>query len=47
MYDKLVVKVNNIDTSAFIIKKTEYQTDIAEPEKNPDVTDFVKKLSLN
>ena len=43
MHDKLVVKVNNIDTSTFVLK-TKYQTDKAELEKKiPDVTDFVKK----
>ena len=29
VYDKLVVKVNNIDTSEFVLK-TKYQTDKAE-----------------
>ena len=32
-YDKLVAKVNNIDTSAFALK-TKYQTDKAEFKKN-------------
>ena len=32
VYDKLVAKVNNIDTSAFVLK-TKYQTDKAELEK--------------
>ena len=42
VYDKLVAKVNNIDTSAFVLK-TNYQTDKTElVEKIPDVTDFVK-----
>ena len=46
MYDKLVAKVNNIDTSDFVLK-TKYQTDKAELEKKiPDVTDFVKKTKL-
>ena len=45
-YDKLVAKVNNIDTSDFILK-TKYQTDKAEQEKKiPNVTDFVKKTKL-
>ena len=43
VYDKLVSKVNNIDTSGFVLK-TKYQTDKAELEnKIPDVTDLVKK----
>ena len=43
MYDKLAAKVNNIDTSDFVLK-TKYQTDKAKWEKKiPDVTDFVKK----
>ena len=43
VYDKLVAKVNNIDTSGFVLK-TKYQTDKAELEnKIPDVTDLVKK----
>ena len=48
MYHKLAAKVNNIDTSAFVLK-TKYQTDKTELEKEiPDVTDFVKKKnSLN
>ena len=46
VYNKLAAKVNNIDTSAFVLK-TIYQTDQAELEKKiPDVTDFVKKTKL-
>ena len=46
VYDKLVAKVNNIDTSDFVLK-TKYQTDKTELEKKiPDVTDFVKKTRL-
>ena len=42
MYDKLPGKVNNIDTSTFILK-TKYQTGETELEKKiPNVTDFVK-----
>ena len=42
-YDKLVAKVNNIDTSDFVLK-TKYQTDKTELEKKiPDVSDGVKK----
>ena len=47
MYDKLAAKVNNIDTSQFVLK-TKYQTDKTELQKKiPDVTDFVKKTKLN
>ena len=43
VYDKLVSKVNNIDTCGFVLK-TKYQTGKAELEnKIPDVTDLVKK----
>ena len=46
VYDKLAAKVNNIDTSAFVLK-LKYQTDKTELEqKVPDVTDFVKKTKL-
>ena len=46
VYDKLAAKVNNIDTSAFVLK-TKYQVDKAELEiKIPDVTNFVKKTKL-
>ena len=44
VYDKLAAKVNNIDTSDFVLK-TKYQTDKIELEKKiPDVTYFVKKI---
>ena len=47
VYDKLAARVNNIDTSDFVLK-TKYQTDKTELEKKiPDVTDFVKKTKLN
>ena len=43
VYEKLAAKVNNIDTSSFVLK-TKYQTDKTELEKKiPIVTDFVKK----
>ena len=43
VYNKLVAKVDNIDTSDFVLK-TKYQTDKTELEKKiPDVTNFVKK----
>ena len=46
VYDQLVTKVNNIDTSNFVLK-TNYQTDKTELEKKiPDMTDFVKKQNL-
>ena len=46
VHDKLAAKVNNIDTSTFVLK-TKYQTDKTELEKKiPDVTDFVKKTKL-
>ena len=47
MYDKLVAKVDNIDTSDFVIK-TKYNTDKTElKNKIPDVTDLVKKTDYN
>ena len=47
-YEKLVTKVNNVDTSDFVLK-TKYQADKEELEKKiPDVTNLVKKQnSLN
>ena len=46
VYDKLATKVNNIDTSGFVLK-TKHQTDKGKLEKKtPDVTDFVKKTKL-
>ena len=43
VYGKLVAKVNNIDTSDFVLK-TKYIADKTELEKKiPDMTDFVKK----
>ena len=46
MYDKLAAKVNNIDTSDFVLK-TKYQTDKTELEKKiPELTDFVKKIKV-
>ena len=46
VYDKLAAKVNNIDTSAFVLK-TKYQTDKTELEKQFPVTDFVKKIKTH
>ena len=46
VYDKLVSKVNNIDTSKFVLK-TKYQVDKAELEKKTfDVTDLAEKTKL-
>ena len=46
IYDQLVAKVNNIDTSDFVLK-TNYQTDKTELEKNiPDTSDLVTKEKL-
>ena len=46
MNNKLVAKVDNIDTSEFVLK-TKYQADKAELEKKIfDVSDFVKKTKL-
>ena len=47
VYDKLVTKVNNIDTSGLVLK-TKYNTDKSELEnKNPDTSDLVKKTDYN
>ena len=46
VYNKLVAKVNDIDTSDFVLK-TKYNTGKTELEnKIPNVTDFVKKTKL-
>ena len=43
VYNKLVTKVNNIDTIDFVLK-TKYDTDKLELEnKIPNVSDFIKK----
>ena len=43
VYDKLVTKVNNIDTSMFVLK-TNYDTDKTEiGNKIPDTSGLVKK----
>ena len=42
MYDKLVTKVNNVDTTGFVLK-TKYDTDKSELEKNiSDTSNLVK-----
>ena len=47
VYDKLVEKVNDIDTSRFVLK-TKYGTDKLELEKKiPDTSDLVKKTDYN
>ena len=47
VYDKLVDKVNNIDTSRFVLK-TKYDTDNLEIEnKIPNTSDLVKKADYN
>ena len=46
-YDKLVAKVNSIDTSTFVLK-TKYDTDKKELEnKIPDTSRLVKKTDYN
>ena len=46
VYDKLVAKVNNIDTSDFVLK-TKYIADKTELEKKiPDVSNLVQKTKL-
>ena len=43
VYDKLVPKLNSIDTSGFVLK-TKYDTDKSELEiKMPDTSGLVKK----
>ena len=47
VYDKLVAKVNNIDTSAFVLK-TKYDTDKLELEnKIPGTSGLVKKTNYD
>ena len=47
VYDKLVAKVNNIDTSDFVLK-TKYNTSKTESEKKiPDTSGLVKKTDHN
>ena len=46
VYDKLVAKVDDIDTNDFVLK-TKYDADKSELEKKiPNVTDLVKKTKL-
>ena len=47
VYYKLVAKVNNIDTSRFVLK-TKYDTDKSELEnKIPDTSGLIKKTDYN
>ena len=47
VYDKLVTKVNSIDTSGFVLK-TKYDADISELEnKIADTSSIVKKTDYN
>ena len=47
VYDKLVTKVNNINTSGFVLK-TKYDTDKSElANKIPDTSGLVKKTDYN
>ena len=54
MYDKLIIKVNNIDTSGFVLK-TKFDTEksglgkkISDTDKkNPDTSGLVKKIDYN
>ena len=47
VYDKLVAKVNKIDTSRFVLK-TKYDADKSKLEnKIPDTSGLVKKTSYN
>ena len=47
VYDKLVAKANNVDTSGFLLK-TKYDTDKSEIEnKIPNISHLVKKVDYN
>ena len=47
MYDKLVAKVNNIDTKKFVLK-TKYDLEKSDLEKTiPDTNGLVKKTDYN
>ena len=46
VYDKLIAKVDHIDTNDFVLK-TMYNTDKTELEKKmPNVTDFAKEAKI-
>ena len=47
MYDNLVAKLHNIDSTGFVLK-TKYDTDKSDLEKKiPDTNSLVKKTDLN
>ena len=46
MYNKLVVKINNIDISGFVLK-TKYDRDKSELEKKLILMGLLKKLNCN
>ena len=46
VYDKLVAKVNDIDTSRFVLK-TKYDTDNSNLEQKTDTSGLVKKTDDN
>ena len=46
VYDKLVAKVNNIDTNDFVLKTKDNSDKMELEKKISDVTDFVKKVKL-
>ena len=47
LYDKLVTKVDNIDTNGFVLK-TKYDMDKSELEnKTPDISVLVKKTDYD
>ena len=47
VYDKLVAKVDNVDTSDFVLK-TKYQTDNTELDNNiPDTSGLIRKANYN
>ena len=46
LYNKLIAKVDNIDTTGFVLK-TKYSTDKTELEnKIPDTSGLIKKLII-
>ena len=48
VYDKLAAKLNNIDTSTFVLKTKHQKDKVGLEKKIPDVNDFVRKQkSLN
>ena len=49
VYDKLLSKVNNIDTSGFVLKvnydtdKSDLEKEISDADRNSDISGLVKK----